>query len=104
MKLAIIGICISTYGTAQFTYMYFSASLLQYMDIKFSPSEANQVLALVSITYTLGRLLTAFITLKVKVDFVIVYHYLIVICAMSAIFIGRDDRLVIYIASAFLGN
>ena len=78
--------------------------MYQYLEIKLTADEAARVLAVLSATYTFGRLTTAFISLKLRIDVIIVYHYTIQLCSLAFIYFGRDDLTMIYIGTAALGN
>lgn len=78
--------------------------MFQFLDISLPADESARVQSLLSAAYTFGRLLTAFISIKLQPDVIILYHYLIIALAHMTIFFGRDSRLCIYLGSVILGK
>ena len=103
LKLILAALFLATYDGAEIGYFYYSPTMLQYMDIKLTASVAAHVSSVLSAAYTSGRLLTAFISLKLKPDIIVSYHFVIILVAQVVLFIGRDNQTIIYIATAILG-
>src|SRR5699024_6733214 len=74
-KLALIGIAASISMAGEMGYIIFSSPMWQQIDVHLSASEAVQALSIFTATYTLGRLVTAFISLRLQPDVVISYHF-----------------------------
>ena len=105
IKLVLGGLCLSMYFAAEVGYFSYCTSMWQYMDIKLSSVEANRVMTVMTAVYTLGPLLTAFISMKIKIDNILSYHYVLLVCGMSVLlYFGRLNKTLIYIGSVILGN
>lgn len=102
-KLGLAALAASTYITAELGYLSFCAAMYQYLDIHLSASTSTQVQSVMSVTYTLGRLATAFISFKLKPDRILAYHYVILLASVALLVFGRDSLLLTYIGNATLG-
>ena len=104
VKLALMGMCLGTYIAAEFGFMTFGPSMLQYLPIQISASKAAQILSVLSVTFTVGRLITAVISLKVGIDIILAYHYVIQIFALIILYFGQANITMIYIGMATFGK
>ena len=103
-KLAMIGVSIAAYAAFEYGWFSFATAMYQYLEIKMDATTATHMQSVVSATYTLGRLTTAFITIKLVPDVIISYHFVTLITGMLVIFFGRNSQTVIYAGSAILGR
>ena len=103
-KLYLCGLCLSCYATARIGYFNFSSALFQNLTIRLSATTSAHLLSILSSSYTLGRLTSALISIKVHPDTIVSYHLAILLGAISALFWGRDDLWWITVATAFLGK
>lgn len=102
-KLALCGLCMAAYFTGESGYFPYSSSMLQYMEIRFSAPEASTVTSILSLTFTIGPLITALVSLKMQIDNIVSYHYGIVLTGIAVIYFGQHNRNLIYVGSAILG-
>ena len=102
-KIALISASASTYIAAELGYFAFVTSMYQKLDIQLAASTATQVQSIMFATYTMGRLLSAFISLKVKPDIILAYHFVIILISVAILFIGKDNLTLIYIGNSALG-
>ncbi|KAI2805923.1 hypothetical protein BLOT_004933 [Blomia tropicalis] len=102
LKLIMVAICLGTYDAAEIGYFFFSPSMFQYSKV-LSAEEGAHVLSVLSAAYTIGRLVTAFISIKIRPDVIISYHFVIVIIAQSILFFGHDSPPLIYVGTVILG-
>lgn len=77
--------------------------MLQYIDIKMDATRAALMQSVCSSTFTLGRLVTAFITTKVVPDIIVAYHMVTFILGLAIVFFGRNSQTAIIVGSAVLG-
>ena len=109
VKLAMCGLCLACYATAELGWFGFSSAMYQYLpemdeEGKMDATKAAHVQSVLSATFTSGRLLTAFITLRLVPDVIISYHYLISFTALGTLFFGRGSLVAVYVGSALLGK
>ena len=132
-QLSLMGLCIAFYVSAENGYLSFSSSMLQMMNtnnnnndpstfqhqplstsvslITITATQAAHIQSLMSTAYTIGRLITALISLHIRIDHILTYHYLIQFGALGTLFwvttstmINSDTSLtLIYAGSAALG-
>lgn len=100
-KLILVALLLGTYDAAELGYFYYSPTMLQHLSVE--PSEAAHVLSVLSAAYTIGRLVTAFISLKLTPDIIMTYHFVIIIVAQTCLYFGRHNRTIIYITTVLLG-
>lgn len=106
VKLALCGLCLSCYATGELGWFGFSSAMYQYLpDLdEMDATKAAHVQSVLSATFTSGRLLTAFITLRLVPDVIITYHYVVAFVALGTLYFGRGSLIAIYIGSALLGK
>ena len=89
---------------AEMGYIIFSSAMWQHLEIQLHADEAAYILSILTATYTAGRLASALISLKVPPDFIISYHYAIILGALALLFFGRFNIKCIYAGNALLGK
>lgn len=104
VHLVLCGLCLATYGTAEIGHFAFSVALFQNLDIHLSATASAHIMSILSSTYTIGRLASAFISIKVQPDCIISYHFAILLSSLSVLYYGRDNHWCISIGTAFLGK
>lgn len=75
----------------------------QNLPILLSPSEAAHVQTVLSITYTLGPAVTAFVALKVSPDIIVSYHFVFLLTGLAMLYFGQASMYLIYTGSAIIG-
>jgi len=99
-----MALCLAIYDAAEINYFYFSPTMFQFLDIHLSAEEAAYVSSVLSAAYTFGRLCTAFISIKLRPDVIIGYHFVIIVAAKLVLFFGRDSHTTIYVGTVVLGK
>lgn len=103
LKLALLGVCVATYVACEFGYVAFSISMYQYLEIHLSAPLSARVQSIMCTSFTLGRLLTAFISLKLRPDLILAYHYLILIGSIVFLYLYQTNLNAIYLGNVLLG-
>lgn len=94
-------------SSAEIGYMSFSTAMFQYLEIDLSAGQAAYVLSILSTAATVGRLLTAIISIRLKPDLVVSVHFALIIAGLSVVFFGsrgEGSLPVVYGGSAILGE
>lgn len=104
LKLALVAITISSYASVEVNYMAYSPTMFQYLEIHMEAPEASIVLSILCSAYALGRIMTAFISLRLSPDIILGYHLLIIIGSQAMLYVGRDNRTIIYVGSILCGR
>lgn len=103
-KLALCSLCLATYASAEFGWFAFSTAWLQYLDPRpLTATESAHVMSILAGTLTLGRLATAFISIRISPDVIIFYHYLICLASFGLLYLGSGSLLFIQLTTAALG-
>ena len=102
-KLALCSLCLATYASAEFGWFAFSTAWLQYLEKPLTATESAHVMSVLAGTFTAGRLVTAFISMKVSSDAIIAYHYVVCLASFAFLYLGRNHLLLIYLGTAALG-
>ena len=106
-KVALCGLCMAFSSSAEIGYMSFSTAMFQYLEIDLSAGQAAYVLSILSTAATVGRLLTAIISIRLKPDLVVSVHFALIIAGLSVVFFGsrgEGSLPVVYGGSAILGE
>lgn len=103
-KIALMALILALYDAAEIGYFYFSPSLFMLApDIKMESSTAAHLSSVLSAAYTFGRLVSTFISIKIKPDIIIAYHFLIIFAGHSLLYLFRTDLLMVYVATVIIG-
>ncbi|OTF75103.1 hypothetical protein BLA29_002080 [Euroglyphus maynei] len=103
VKLIMMALLFAFYTCAEQGYFFYSDTMFQYWKPVMTSSKSATVLATLAATYTIGRLLTAFISMRLKPDLIIVYHYVIIIISLIWLNVTHYSEVSIYLGTAFLG-
>lgn len=103
-KIFICGLCLANYATARIGHFYFSAAMFQYLDIHLSAATSVHLMSLSSFAYTMGRLVTSFISIKVVPDIILFYHYIILFTSLGFLYFGQHELTYITIGTMMIGN
>lgn len=103
IKLTLVAFAVGTYISGEGNFLFYSSTMYQYLDIHLSASQAAHLQSVLSATFTLGRLIAAFISLKFPIDTILSVHYLIQIASMIGLFFGRNSETAIFLCTASLG-
>ena len=90
--------------TTEYIYFIYCTAMWQYLEVELSAEESARVTSVLSAAFTIGPLVTAFISLKVKPDWILAYHYGFLTLGISALYFGRLNSIMIYAGSGLLGN
>lgn len=102
-KLAVGCLLYAVYFTAETGYFPFATSMLQYLPIRMSAAEAATVMTVMSAAYAVGPLVTAFVSLKLRVEIILSYHFALLLLGVGILLFGQNDRGALYAGSAVLG-
>ncbi|KAH9403011.1 hypothetical protein TYRP_015777 [Tyrophagus putrescentiae] len=83
-KLVLMGLCLGTFLAAEMGFQIFAPSMLQYLPIKMTAT-------------------TAFISLKVSIDIILAYHFVIQLLSVGIFYINSNNLTMIYIGMALMG-
>lgn len=77
--------------------------MVQYLPVHMSANEATKVMTVMSVAYAICPVITGIVSLKVKVDNILSYHFALLILGTGILLFGQQSRLMIYAGSAVLG-
>ena len=103
LKLSLCAFLLAIYGSAELGWFNFATTMWQYLEIHLDAPTAAQAQSILSGAYAFGRLLSAFISIKVVPQIVLSYHFLIMATGLSTLYFGQHNKSVIFGASAVLG-
>ena len=104
VKLTLCGLCLATYFSAENGYFYYCTTMVQILDIKLDAAQATSVTSVLGMCYTIGPLITAIVSLRLKPDYIILYHYVFLIGGISIIYFGQYNITMLYIGSGIFGK
>jgi len=103
-KLLLCGVASGIYSSIESGWFNFSITMFQYLPITLDAKTAAHLMSILAASYTVGRLVTAFILFFVVPDIILAYHYAIIVSSLTVLAFFRDNYTVIVIASAILGK
>src|SRR5699024_11198376 len=104
IKLALSAICLAFYIPCEIGWFSFATTMFQYLEIHMSAINSAHAQSLFSATYTTGRLLTAFISLKLTPDHILSYHYVAILAGLATLYFGQLSQSAIYAGCAVFGK
>ena len=104
LLIGLIAIFMSTYSGLQTLHLSFSSTYYQLTGIKISVKRAAEILSVMSTTYTVGKVITAFISIKIKSEIIIIYHFVIICISMALLYFGKNNELMVWIGNGVIGN
>ena len=102
-KLTLTGVALAAYSAVEVSHFFFLTTLLQYIGNKFEPDEASHVVSIMSAAYTVGRLATAFISLRLPANLILTYHYTIIVGSLVLLYLGQSSHRLIYAGTVTIG-
>lgn len=105
LKLLLISVAVGTYIAGEGGFISYGSSMYQYLGgVHLSATEAAHVQSVLSATFTAGRLLNTLVSLKLPIDLILSYHYVLQLAALAVLFFGHSHGLpLIYGGTALLG-
>src|SRR5699024_7500786 len=91
------------YAAVEISHFYFLPSLLQYIENKFESEEASHVNSIMSAASNVGRLATAFISLRLPANVILAYHYTIIVGSLVLLYLGHSSHRLIYAGTVTIG-
>ena len=105
--IALFAMMLNSYSSLEAVYFGTAPTYLQYLpNVVISAEKAAEIMMVLSIFYTLGRLLSAFISIKVKPEVMLSYHLVAMATALTILYICQNGTTttLIYIGNGILGN
>lgn len=103
LKLSLCAFLLALYGSAELGWFNFATTMWQYLEIHLDATTSAQAQSILSGAYAVGRLLSAFISIKVVPQIVLSYHFVIIATGLTTLFFGQHNKSIIFGASAVLG-
>ena len=98
--MALCGACVLTYYTAELVYIGSHGQILQFFGL--SQSHLWRLNILFQVSNTLGPLIVAVISSKLKPETIIPYNYSLVLTSLVMLYFGRGNLILVYISNVTL--
>ena len=102
--VVLVALSLNAANGISFGHIFYSSAYYQYLSVGISASKAAQILSVMSATFTIGRLVSVFVAIKVKTDIMIAYHLIIICVAMIFSYFGQNSITSIWIGNALIGK
>ena len=102
--VVLVALSLNAANGISFGHIFYSSTYYQYLSVGISASKAAQILSVMSATFTIGRLVSVFVAIKVKTDIMIAYHLIIICAAMIFSYFGQNSITSIWIGNALIGR
>ena len=100
--LSLIAVFAAFICVAEEIYLQFSATYFQYIPLRMTASESAEIVSVMALIYTVGRGLNFFVALKIKPQFMIAFHSIIIFVAMIILLLGQSSITVIWTGSLLM--
>ena len=100
----LISISLCFYTGIEMNYFGNSSTYHQFLPIRVSAQTAADLMTLMTTTYTMGRLSSAYISSKLSPEVMISYHFVIITIALSILHFLQHSMTFIWIGNALIGN
>jgi hypothetical protein len=84
-------------------YMQLNTTYYQYIPLKLTFSTAAEIVSAMALSYTIGRGISVLIAFKIKPQYMIAYHFIILVIGLNILYSGQNSVTNIYIASIIIG-
>ncbi|CAG2109152.1 unnamed protein product [Medioppia subpectinata] len=101
--IILVGMSLNSYSAMEQSFLNNSSTYYQYLPIRLSAQEAADVLSVMTSTYTVGRLISAFIASKLSAEVMLVYHSVIICVSMAILQFGQHSKAFIWAGNALIG-
>ena len=104
--IALFALIICLYSCLEAVYFALCPTYFQYLtNVVISAEKAADIMIVMLITYTLGRLVSAFISIKLKPEVMMTYHLVIIGIALTILYIGQNasTTILIYVGNGIIG-
>ena len=101
--ISLMAISMSTFGGMEVAYIAYSSAYYQVIPIHFSAQTAAELNSVMSATLTAGKLVSAFISIKLKPEIIVAYSNVIIAISFIIIYIGVNTSWAIWTGNALIG-
>ena len=85
-------------------HVLYGPTYYQYLPIGITASKAAQILSVFSLFFTIGRFVAVFETQIMSTQLMITIHLIIALFSLILLYFGQNIEIIVWIASAFIGN
>lgn len=102
MKLFLLGVSASFSMAAEMGYIAFSSALWQELGVMNAP-DAARALSVFTAAYTGSRLVAVLVSLKLRPDIILGYHYALIVCGLSFLYFSRNSHTLVLVGNVIVG-
>ena len=103
LLLTLLSISMTTYAGMEMAFLSYSSAYYQIIPIRFSAQAAAELNSVMSATNTTGKLISTFVSIKLKPHIIVAYSYVIIATSLVIIYIGVNQSWAIMIGNALIG-
>jgi hypothetical protein len=101
--VCLAALCIATYNSSVMGHFQFGPTFSQYIPLELSASDAALIHSYFSITFTIGRGLCVFISLKLKPQTMLSVNFVLLLAANLALMFSGDSRILLILGNVLIG-
>ena len=102
--IILIAVALSTTTSAYKSHQQYGPTYYQYLPIGIKAEKAAEITTVMLIFFTIGRFSAVFETQIMSTELMITIHTIIAIFSQILLYFGQNIEIIIWIASAFIGN
>jgi hypothetical protein len=104
LLIILIALCLAFYSSLELAHFWFSSTYYQFIALRIPAPKAAEILSVMATSYTIGRGISSFIAIKIKPKVMIIYHYCIIIIAMTVLYLGQNSIELIWFGNVIIGK
>ena len=101
--IALLSLSMTTFAGMEMAFLSYSSAYYQIIPIRFSAQKAAELNSVMSATHTLGKLISAFISIKLKPNIIVAYSFVIIFVSLTIIYMGVNTSWAIWTGNALIG-
>ena len=102
--IALVALSLNSYSGLEITFFNYISTYYQYLPIDLSAAKAAQVMSIMTLTYAIGRGVSAFVSSKLRAEVMITYHIVIMLISFGILYFGQNSMALIYTGNALIGK
>lgn len=101
--IALLSLSMSTFAGMEMAYISYSCAYYQVIPIHFSAKTAAELNSVMSATLTAGKLMSAFISIKLRPEIMIAYSFVIIAISLVIFYVGVSTSWALWLGNALIG-
>ena len=102
--IILISLAGSTFAGLLQVHFYYVSTYMQFITIRLSVKKAADIMAMMSAVFTAGKIVSSYISIKVKPIIMITYHFATMCAAVVIIYFGQNSEIMLWVGNGLMGK